>query len=353
MGHADIDILNSKRFSIDSSRRLEKATEDALCQVLTPSSENKSLASALSSGIESDMSQSSRISFPRVDVSPMDPERCAAEVGRTERGLDVSRKLSYTSQSSSTSGCISDRGFETDFPAGGTIKKRPANHVPPCTGWNINEKTDFEQKFKSEELMPPPPISSLSLESLDSLDLLPPSGPSRPSTLKKSNSVHKAPSSRKISFDDNVQMFEPSPCADSSTIQKFTPLAPIRNENPRKLSWGDSNTKDSKVLPRSFLENLQKVMNKKWQVAEKCQANVEMTPHKVLGFRTEEPTTSQATAIATPTYTAAAAANATSADPATAAASAAAAISTAASTATTAAFIQSAAQISTTKSGAT
>merc|ERR1719445_2231301 len=39
--HADIDILNSKRFSIDSSRRLEKATEDALCQVLTPSSENK------------------------------------------------------------------------------------------------------------------------------------------------------------------------------------------------------------------------------------------------------------------------------------------------------------------------
>merc|ERR1719382_276431 len=30
-------------------------------------------------------------------------------------------------------------------------------------------------------------------------------------------------------------------------------------------------------------------MNKKWQVAEKCQANVEMTPHKVLGFRTEEP----------------------------------------------------------------
>merc|ERR1711971_1541794 len=29
--------------------------------------------------------------------------------------------------------------------------------------------------------------------------------------------------------------------------------------------------------------------NKKWQGAEKCQANVEMTPHKVLGFRTEEP----------------------------------------------------------------
>merc|ERR1712158_21266 len=154
-------------------------------------------------------------------------QRTVPHVGITDRGLDVSRhvgqvgldvsrKLSYSSQSSSTSGCISDRGFETDFPAGGTIKKRPANHVSPCSGWNINEKTDFEQNFKSDDLMPPPPISSLSLESLDSLDLLPPpppelctplplvplaalppSGPSRPSTLKKSNSVHKAPSSRK------------------------------------------------------------------------------------------------------------------------------------------------------------
>merc|ERR1712241_1341459 len=60
-----------------------------------------------------------------------------------------------------------------------------------------------------------------------------------------------------------------------------------RNEKPRRLTWGKA--EDSKSLPTSFLESLQKVMNKKWQVAEKCQANVEMTPHKVLGFRTEEP----------------------------------------------------------------
>ena len=147
--------------------------------------------------------------------------------------------------------------------------------------------------------MPPPPISRLSLESLDSLDMLPPpppeictpsplnlatlppSGSTKPSTLKKSNSVHKAPS-RKISFDDNVQMID----AEPPTVLKFTPLAPIRNEKPRKLTWGET---DAEGLPISFLESLQKVMNKKWQVAEKCQANVEMTPHKVLGFRTEEP----------------------------------------------------------------
>merc|ERR1712004_872247 len=56
------------------------------------------------------------------------------------------------------------------------------------------------------------------------------------------------------------------------------PAAPIRNENPRKITWADTEAGDSSSLPRSFLENLQKVMNKKWQVAEKCQANVEMTP---------------------------------------------------------------------------
>merc|ERR1711971_1188228 len=56
-----------------------------------------------------------------------------------------------------------------------------------------------------------------------------------------------------------------------------------------KITWAEAEAGDSSSLPRSFLESLQKVMNKKWQVAEKCQANVEMTPHKVLGFRTEEP----------------------------------------------------------------
>merc|ERR1711971_1274345 len=56
-----------------------------------------------------------------------------------------------------------------------------------------------------------------------------------------------------------------------------------------KITWAEAEAGDSSSLPRSFLESLQKVMNKKWQVAEKCQANVEMTPHKVLGFRTEKP----------------------------------------------------------------
>merc|ERR1711902_328731 len=123
---------------------------------------------------------------------------------------------------------------------------------------------------------PPPSSSSLSANR------------PKPPTLKKSNSVQKS-SSRKISFDDNVQMIDHPASPNPPAIPKYVPAAPIRNENPRKITWADSEAGDSSSLPRSFLENLQKVMNKKWQVAEKCQANVDMTPHKVLGFRTEEP----------------------------------------------------------------
>merc|ERR1719244_1608178 len=72
-------------------------------------------------------------------------------------------------------------------------------------------------------------------------------------------------------------------------IPKYEPAVPIRNNNPKKLTWTTAEAGDTNSLPRSFLDNLQKVMNKKWQVAEKCQANMDMTPHKVLGFRTDEP----------------------------------------------------------------
>jgi hypothetical protein len=48
----------------------------------------------------------------------------------------------------------------------------------------------------------------------------------------------------------------------------------------------ESNTNS---LPRAFLADLQKVMNKKWQVAEKCRADRAVTPHEVLGFRDEPP----------------------------------------------------------------
>merc|ERR1712013_899668 len=428
--HADIDILTSKRFSINSTTGLKNLTSPAektsevQPQALTPSSENKSLASALSSGIESDMSQSSSKGKTSEESLSMEVEAVVERsstgvtpVGTLERpGFNLRRSFSRSSRSSSSSGCLSDNGgfgggFESDFPAGGTIKKRPtatARLPLTTTTWGLVRESDdhpeqenmtlgaggtllrkavknnlskkssvaenesiygqrsadsvdsgvsgrgfatapsqddesssaFERSIscmsgEEEPLpLPPPPNTSASMTSLDSIDLLPPPPPEmcygqptenhyhsspvtsplgppkplpgeqkslppvgpppsssnrpKPPTLKKSNSVQKS-SSRKISFDDNVQMIDHPASPNPPAIPKYVPAGPIRNENPRKITWADTEAGDSSSLPRSFLENLQKVMNKKWQVAEKCQANVEMTPHKVLGFRTEEP----------------------------------------------------------------
>ncbi|CAH0754233.1 unnamed protein product [Bemisia tabaci] len=46
-----------------------------------------------------------------------------------------------------------------------------------------------------------------------------------------------------------------------------------------------------RLLPPSedFLQDLQRVMRRKWQVAQKCKLDVKMTPHEVLGFRDPPP----------------------------------------------------------------
>lgn len=65
------------------------------------------------------------------------------------------------------------------------------------------------------------------------------------------------------------------------------PMLPPRDEStylttptsPKRLSDSVSNP------PRDFLRDLQRVMRKKWQVAQKCKLEPATTPHEVLGFR--------------------------------------------------------------------
>merc|ERR1719481_1874555 len=176
--HADIDILTSKRFSVNSTNGLkiltnpaEKSQGDEIPnQVLTPSSENKSLASALSSGIESDMSNMSNISSSKSRNSEDDQSQQVnnsgdnitergtgvTPVGTLERGFNLRRSFSRSSRSSSSSGCISDNGgfggFESDFPAGGTIKKRPtatARLPLTTTTWGLVRETDQEGEVEN------------------------------------------------------------------------------------------------------------------------------------------------------------------------------------------------------------
>lgn len=87
-----------------------------------------------------------------------------------------------------------------------------------------------------------------------------------PTTIEKKNS--------KITFN----LKEPLP----SSPRK--PLPPKRNEStrlssPKKLAESTSNP------PIEFLKDLQRVMRKKWQVAQKCKLEPATTPHEVLGFR--------------------------------------------------------------------
>jgi len=171
--HADIDILTSKRFSVNSSIGLPRlpitaqsvassgSQENGVNSNLrTPSSENKSMASALSSGIEADMYNESPNEEPvNTQVLPVTDHDVEENSERTPTGTfdrehPIRRSFSRSSHSSSSSGCLShkssgvEQGFESNSPLGGTIKKRPTTGTPrlPLTNttWSMVKEVDGE-----------------------------------------------------------------------------------------------------------------------------------------------------------------------------------------------------------------
>ncbi|KAK4880612.1 hypothetical protein RN001_008758 [Aquatica leii] len=62
------------------------------------------------------------------------------------------------------------------------------------------------------------------------------------------------------------------------------PPPPVRSENTKL-----SSPKKLVDPPTDFLKDLQRVMRKKWQVAQKCKLEPSTTPHEVLGFRDPVP----------------------------------------------------------------
>lgn len=90
---------------------------------------------------------------------------------------------------------------------------------------------------------------------------------------------------RKVCFEDQVQTIPISP--KRQTVQNV-PAPPPRAEFTRLSHSHTSPTRltDSISNPTPvFLQNLERVMKKKWQVAEKCKTDTTTTPHEVLGFR--------------------------------------------------------------------
>lgn len=94
-------------------------------------------------------------------------------------------------------------------------------------------------------------------------------------------SVNPSPSkkNRRITFDDRVAR-SPSPPPQKPAA----PVKPALKTTPQKLTAPGCTVSP----PSAFLSDLQRVMQKKWQVAQKCK-DEEVTPHSVLGFRDAPP----------------------------------------------------------------
>lgn len=93
----------------------------------------------------------------------------------------------------------------------------------------------------------------------------------------------KTGTGKKITFNLPPQQ-EPS----SPALPQRKPTPPRRSDStrltsPKKLAASDQ------APPGDFLKDLQRVMRKKWQVAQKCKLDSTTTPHEVLGFRDPPP----------------------------------------------------------------
>lgn len=116
--------------------------------------------------------------------------------------------------------------------------------------------------------------------------------PSLQKKLSNEPGKERTGSIKKVNFADDLPT-----CSDTKKNKKISfnlkeqppssprkPPPPKRNEStklssPKKLADSNSNP------PKEFLRDLQRVMRKKWQVAQKCKLEPATTPHEVLGFR--------------------------------------------------------------------
>ena len=166
--------------------------------------------------------------------------------------------------------------------------------------------------------------SASGLPDVDDVDDLPPPPPEMiylpPSSLKKPappTPVRKPTNTKRISFDDDVQVIGAGGVSENVNkqltsgpecgnvnkqlpygseasshhvfpenhqdrkIYSFIARQPY-NASPKKLFTEESNCQAAP--PKAFLQDLQRVMTKKWQVAEKCRSDG-ASVHHVYGFR--------------------------------------------------------------------
>ncbi|XP_044316847.1 abnormal cell migration protein 10 [Drosophila rhopaloa] len=157
----------------------------------------------------------------------------------------------------------------------GALKAAPPYKAPP----------DYvgPAQLPGPPLPPPPPTAQKKVSFADSPVLLrrkmcspEPVLPQRsPSTTLSCHSNSSAGSA--------YQTYAPGPMlpprSDLARLSSQSNGSSSEVTSPKRLQESASNP------PRDFLKDLQRVMRKKWQVAQKCKAEPATTPHEVLGFR--------------------------------------------------------------------
>jgi Ras-associated and pleckstrin homology domains-containing protein 1 len=147
---------------------------------------------------------------------------------------------------------------------------------------SMNGKVESEPIYKT--ILKPPPYKSPPVHNKYSL---PPPVPQKSVTFADSALPPPVVMRKKVCFDDHVEKI-----VVAGRHEKPMPIAPpIRDKttflttaSPKRLSESSCNP------PQDFWKDLQRVVNKKLSVAQKCKMNLQMSPGEVLGFRDAEPT---------------------------------------------------------------
>ncbi|XP_031343223.1 ras-associated and pleckstrin homology domains-containing protein 1-like isoform X2 [Photinus pyralis] len=108
--------------------------------------------------------------------------------------------------------------------------------------------------------------------------------------LQKKNAAVSPQPQRKVNFQEPTSPKKLTKKISFNLIPQEAPALPkkppppVRSENTKL-----SSPKKLVEPPKDFLKDLQRVMRKKWQIAQKCKLEPSTTPHEVLGFRDPVP----------------------------------------------------------------
>jgi len=159
--------------------------------------------------------------------------------------------------------------FEADPPPVSTIKRKPPSLKPQLP---LTPTT----RQLTEVASPPPPLPPPEAVVSDEDDFPPPPPPLAPSDLAASV----------LSLDVPPP---PPPPPKSSRRISFAPPPPPPRAAGTRLSTGSGGGGGGPAESAAFLSDLQRVVRRKWQVAEKCKRDTSTSPHEVLGFRDPPP----------------------------------------------------------------